>query len=130
MEMVGYIYNADNMNQTFKAGDKLYVTPQDFAADGQLVIIQNGDAVEVKYFYHADGAYTLRDENPKYPPQRTTEPPQILGVVVGYERFFDPIRADLDRLSPEALELLEMAKDLPADKIRQVADFLAACNNE
>lgn len=89
MEMVGYIYNADNMNNTFKAGDKLYVVQQDFAADGQIVIIQNGDAVEVKYFYNApDGAFFLRDENPQNGPQRLEKPPQILGVVVGYERMF------------------------------------------
>ena len=88
MEMVGYIYNADNMTNTFKAGDKLYVIPQDFAADGQLAVIQNGDAVEVKYYYNADGGVILRDENPKYAPQRLDNPPQILGVVVGFERMF------------------------------------------
>ena len=89
MEMVGYIYNADNMDLTFKAGDKLYVAPQDFAANGQIVAVRNGDAVEVKYFYNSDGVYTLRDENPKNAPQMTNEPPQIVGVVVGYERFFN-----------------------------------------
>ena len=125
MEMVGYIYNADNMNNTFKAGDKVYCVPQETATDGQMIAIRRGETVEVKYFYHAAGGYILTDD--KNPPERLSEPPQIVGVIVGYERLFDLPEVDLNKLSPEAYELMRMAVSLPAEDVKKLIEYFNTC---
>lgn len=87
MEMVGYIYKADNMNQTFKAGDKVYILPQDFRQEGQIMLFETANGNTLKRVYTKEGGgYTLTDE--KNPPEIVKILPPFVGVVAGYERMF------------------------------------------
>ena len=87
MEMVGYIYKADNMNQTFKAGDKVYILPQDFRQEGQIMLFETAHGNTLKRGYTKEGGgYTLTDE--KNPPEIVKILPPFVGVVAGYERMF------------------------------------------
>lgn len=87
MEMVGYIYNADNMNNTFKAGDKVYILPQDFRQEGQIMLFETSNGNTLKRVYtNEEGGYILTDE--KNPPEMFDILPPFLGVVAGFERMF------------------------------------------
>jgi hypothetical protein len=88
MEMVGYTYNADNMNNTFKAGDKVYILPQDFRQQGQIMLFDTSDGNILKRVYsREEGGYILTDE--KNPPEYVDILPPFLGVAAGFERLFD-----------------------------------------
>lgn len=89
MDMVGYIYNADNFPQTFRAGDKLYVLPGSEAVQGKIHLLETENGPQLKRIYTDvyPGAYCLTDELPANEPQREANP-AIIGHVVGYERIF------------------------------------------
>jgi SOS-response transcriptional repressor LexA len=83
----GLVYKADNMNRSFKYGDKLYLGRKKFYAAGDIVVIQLLDTFHICYLYmNEGGGYTITDE--------TNSPPLILddidyvGTVIGYERIF------------------------------------------
>ena len=90
MDMVGYIYNADNFPQTFRAGDKVYVLPGSDIVQGQIHLLDTEAGPQLKRIYTDvyQGAYCLTDELPANEPQRE-ENPAIIGLVVGYERMFN-----------------------------------------
>ena len=89
MEMVAYIYNADNFPQTFRAGDKLYVMPGSEVVQGKIHLLDTENGPQIKHIY-ADvypDAYCLTDELPGNEPQKEANP-AIIGHVVGFERMF------------------------------------------
>ena len=89
MDMVGYIYNADNFPQTFRAGDKLYVLPGSEIIQGKIHLLQTENGPQLKRIYTNvyPGAYCLTDELPAAGPQQEANP-DVIGHVVGYERMF------------------------------------------
>ena len=89
MEMVAYIYNADNFPQTFRAGDKLYVMPGAEVVQGKIYLLDTENGPQLKRIYTDvyQGAYCLTDELPANEPQKEVNP-AIIGHVVGYERMF------------------------------------------
>lgn len=84
----GLVYKADNMDKTFRKGDKLYLVRRRFASDGDIVVIrlEDPDCFYVCRAYgNQDGGFTLVDE--KNPPM-IMQDPDFVGAVIGYERIF------------------------------------------
>jgi SOS-response transcriptional repressor LexA len=84
----GLVYKADNMNRTFRHGDKLYLVRKQYSFKGDIVVIrlQDPDRFHVCFMYpNEGGGYTLTDE--KNPPL-ILDDIDYVGTVIGYERIF------------------------------------------
>jgi repressor LexA len=66
-------------------GDYVFVHPQSYASNGDIVVALIGDEATVKRFFRENGHVRLQAENPAYDPIITTEV-SVLGKVVGVYR--------------------------------------------
>ncbi len=66
-------------------GDYVFVHPQSYASNGEIVVALIGDEATVKRFFRENGHVRLQAENPAYDPIITTDV-SILGKVVGVYR--------------------------------------------
>lgn len=88
-DLAGLIYRDNNMDKTFQKGDRLFILRHRFTQPGSIVVIELGPNV-----YHVcrlyrnkeTGAATITDD--LNPPLVFEEPPEVIGAVIGYERFF------------------------------------------
>lgn len=81
----GLIYKADNMNRTFKNGDKLYVVNRRFTQNGAIVVLRTDAGLMIYRVYKCEDHYIFMDDTFKVVLRE--ENPDIVGEVIGFERF-------------------------------------------
>lgn len=84
-DLVGYVYEADNMSRTFVKGDKLYIVKRRFTQNGAIVVLRTKAGLLVCRGYKCEDQYFFMDDSLRVVLRGKN--PDIVGEVIGFERF-------------------------------------------